>query len=483
MSTLKQQILSGVFYTAIAKYSGIVISLGVTAVLARLLTPDDFGVVAIATVIIAFFELFTNIGISAAIIQYKELTRKSLEHIYGFTLWMGGILAILFCCLSWGIASYYDNETLRTVCQILSMSLFFSSAAIVPNTLFYRNKQFRILAFRTLFIQLLTGSTAVLAAYLGAGLYTLTIQPVLSSLCIYLVSLKFYPLRAVLCFDIQIIRKIGNYSLFQFLFNFINYFTCNLDKLLVGKYMGMNLLGYYEKSYRLMMLPVQNITYVITPVLHPILSDYQKDVEVLRASHEKMVHLLALIGFPLSVFLFFFFLEAIMLLFGGQWTASIPAFRILSLSAGIQLILSSSGAFYQSGGDTRSMFHCAIFAASINGLGLVVSIFLFHTLEAVSWAMLCAFVLSFIQCYALLYRKVFRHTSLSFYKQFVTPIFISALLGLLLYVISGYCSRLPYFASFCLKSLLALITLGAYLQISGEYDWYSKLPWQKQRNV
>ena len=61
MSTLKQQILSGVFYTAIAKYSGIVISLGVTAVLARLLTPDDFGVVAIATVIIAFFELFTNI--------------------------------------------------------------------------------------------------------------------------------------------------------------------------------------------------------------------------------------------------------------------------------------------------------------------------------------------------------------------------------------------------------------------------------------
>ena len=72
MSSIKQQMMSGVFYTAVAKYSGIFISLGVMAVLARLLTPDDFGIVAIATVIIAFFELFTNIGFSSALYKIKN---------------------------------------------------------------------------------------------------------------------------------------------------------------------------------------------------------------------------------------------------------------------------------------------------------------------------------------------------------------------------------------------------------------------------
>ena len=104
MSSLKQQMVSGVMYTAVAKYSGIVISLVVMAVLARLLTPDDFGVVAIATVFIAFFELFTNIGFSSAIIQNKELTTKDLSNIYSFTLWMGLGLSLLFLASSWGIA-------------------------------------------------------------------------------------------------------------------------------------------------------------------------------------------------------------------------------------------------------------------------------------------------------------------------------------------------------------------------------------------
>ena len=91
MASIKQQIFSGVFYTAIAKYSGIFISLIVTAVLARMLSPDDFGVVAVATVIINFFNIFTNIGFSSAIIQNKELTKRHLTNINIFTVRLGNI--------------------------------------------------------------------------------------------------------------------------------------------------------------------------------------------------------------------------------------------------------------------------------------------------------------------------------------------------------------------------------------------------------
>lgn len=100
-SNLKQQLFSGVFYTALAKYSGIIISLVVAGVLARLLSPDDFGIVAIATVIIAFFGIFTDMGISPAIIQDKTLTKHELSDIFSFTLWMGIGLSVLFFAASW----------------------------------------------------------------------------------------------------------------------------------------------------------------------------------------------------------------------------------------------------------------------------------------------------------------------------------------------------------------------------------------------
>ena len=103
-SNIKNQLFSGVFYTALAKYSGIVISLVIAGILARLLSPDDFGIVAVATVIIAFFILLTDMGISPAIIQHKSLTKDELSTIFSFTVWTGIGISILFFAASWMIA-------------------------------------------------------------------------------------------------------------------------------------------------------------------------------------------------------------------------------------------------------------------------------------------------------------------------------------------------------------------------------------------
>lgn len=113
MSSIKQQLLSGVFYTALAKYSGIIVSLVVAGVLARLISPDDFGIMAVATVIIAFFNLFTDVGLSPAIIQHKDLTTENLSDLFSFTIWTGIGLSLLFAAASWPIAAYYDRDILR----------------------------------------------------------------------------------------------------------------------------------------------------------------------------------------------------------------------------------------------------------------------------------------------------------------------------------------------------------------------------------
>lgn len=178
MSSIKQQLLSGVFYTALAKYSGIIVSLVVAGVLARLISPDDFGIMAVATVIIAFFNLFTDVGLSPAIIQHKDLTTENLSDLFSFTIWTGIGLSLLFAAASWPIAAYYDRDILRILCQLLAINLFFASATIVPNALFYRNKEFKFIALRSFVIQLIAGAAAVTAALCGAELYALVIGPI-----------------------------------------------------------------------------------------------------------------------------------------------------------------------------------------------------------------------------------------------------------------------------------------------------------------
>lgn len=115
------------------------------------------------------------------------------------------------------------------------------------------------------------------------------------------------------------------------LFDILNYFSVNLDKLLINKYIGTTQLGYYDKSYKLMQMPMQNIPFIITPVMHPIFSEMQDNLGKMCIYYSKVVRFLAFIGFPLSILLFFSGEELIYIIFGGQWGASVPAFKILAL--------------------------------------------------------------------------------------------------------------------------------------------------------
>lgn len=473
-NNIKQQLFSGVFYTALAKYSGIIVSLVIAGILARLLSPDDFGIVAIATVIIAFFGIFTDMGVSPAIIQNKTLTEGDLTNIFSFTFWTGIVVSLLFFAASWPISIYYNSPILRTLCQLLSINLFFASANIVPGALFYKNKEFKFIAIRSFVIQITSGAGAVTAALYGAGLYALIISPIISSVLIFAISFHRYPQRLHATLGLQSIRKIFSYSAYQFLFNVICYFSRNLDKLLIGKYMNMSALGYYEKSYRLMMLPLQNITQVITPVMHPIFSDFQNDQERLASSYERIVKILAFIGLPLSVLLFFTAKEITLIIFGDQWLPSIPVFQILSLSVGIQIILSSSGSIFQAAGDTRSLFVCGLFSSILNVTGILLGIFYYDTLTAVATCITITFTINFIQCYWMMYRITFKRNFLLFARQLVSPIIVSLLVALCLLPLYHIMGGINIFITLIVKSIISLIIFGVYIQMTGTYDIISK---------
>ncbi|MDR2475476.1 MAG: lipopolysaccharide biosynthesis protein, partial [Bacteroidales bacterium] len=344
--SLKKQFISGTIYVAVTKYSGIAIGLLITAILSRLLTPDDFGTVAIVGVLVVFFNLFGELGIGPSIIQKKDLTQRDISSVFSFTVLVGSVLAAIFLSVSPLISRFYEQPILKNLAVLFSVSILFACVNIVPNAMLLKEKQFKFLMCRQLSVQLICGALGIAAALMNWGVYALLVHSVSSGALTFGANYFHRPIRPAKV-SMFSLRKIASYSLYQFLFGFINYFSRNLDKLLIGKFLSPATLGYYEKSYRLMLLPVENLTHVLTPAIQPFFSDFQDDKQRIYNSYLKIIGLLAMIGFPLSVFLHFAAPELILLVFGDQWTASIPVFKILAWSVGIQIVHSSAGSIFQ----------------------------------------------------------------------------------------------------------------------------------------
>jgi PST family polysaccharide transporter len=469
MANTKQIFIGGVFYTVIAKYSGILISLGVTAILARILSPDDFGVIAIAMVIISFFSILSNIGISTAIIQKKELTPNDLSQIFSLTIYIALVSAILFFFASIPVASFYQKPVLANICKLLSIHLFFSIVNLVPNGLLLRDKNFKFIAWRTLIVQLAGGCLAVLAVFQGMGVYSLLVAPIFSSIAIFIINYVKYYMPFSWNIRLDPIKKIFSYSAFQFLFNLINYFSRNLDSLLIGKYLGMDLLGYYEKSYRLMLLPLSNITHVFSSVIHPIFSDYQYNTARITGMYLKIVKLLAYIGFPLSVFLIFDAKELILLLFGDQWEKSIFVFQLLAVSVGFQMVVSSAGSIFQSANATKFLFIDGLLSTIFTIIGLFIGLFLFKKLDYVALFISLSFIVNFFKSFFILFRYVLKQGLSLFFKQLIIPIVFAFFLGLVLYFIDKSID-LNLIFSLLIKSALSFLLTLAVIQLFKIYD-------------
>lgn len=384
MSSLKKEFAKGVLYTSLAKYSGIIVQIVVTAILARLLNPDDFGVIAVATIVINLFNTFSDAGLGPAIIQRKEFSEKDYNSVFTFSLVLGFVLMIVFLACSDIIGKYYVEDRLSNVCRWLSALVLLSSADVVPNSLLLKRKRFDIIAGRTLLVQFVVGLLSIYTAYIGWGIYALVLSAILSKALVFIFNYIMNPLK--LNFHFSSLNSIKSYSFYQFLCNLMAYFARNLDKLVVGRVLGMNSLGFYEKSYKLMMLPLQNITFVITPVMQPLFSDYQNNLDLLMNKYLKLCSVLAFISFPLTAIVFFCSEELILLFFGDKWVSAILPFRILSLSIEIQILQSTCGAIFQSTNNTKGLFFSSLISLLIMIIGLYIAAIVFRDLQSVSWS-------------------------------------------------------------------------------------------------
>lgn len=456
MASIRSSLSSGILYTGATKYTGVLISIGIGAVLARILSPEEFGVVALITVFISFFSILSDVGIGPAIIQHKELTEEDVESIFLFTLILGVLLAILFYYSSTFIASFYNNVALIPLIRLLSLSVLFNAWRTVPNALLLKKLKFKQVGIVLITVQLCSGVFAIVLAYQGFSYYALVYKSIFDGLFFLLAFYFLAPVKIKVNLSWASLSKILTFSTFQFFFNFINYFSRNTDNLLIGRFIGPVALGYYDKSYQLMLMPVQNLTRVITPVLHPVLSEYQDDRNRIYFTYLKVVRLLATLGFPLSVFLYFNANEIIHIFYGPKWRQSIPVFEILALTVGIQILLSSSGAIFQAVNRTDLLFYSGFLSAIFMVCGICYGVFVEKSLLGIGYGLVVAFICNFLQGFYFLIKLALGSSFFGFIKLLFWPIITAGVLSVALSLVV-YIDLHSVFLLLLLKIVLSML--------------------------
>lgn len=476
---MMEQFKHALFYTALGKYSIVAVQLLVNAIVSRILTPEEFGIVAAVNIFLVFFQLLADFGIGPAVIQNKDLNKEEVNSIFSFSLYIAFGLAILFVFLGYPMSIFYGNDVFIPISRILAIAVFFYGILVVPQSILLREKNFKLVNITTVIGASVSGVIAITLALLGFSYYAIIIGNTAKAFTLFVVFYLKTETKISLKFSWAPLKKIFAFSRNQFLFNFINYFSRNLDNLLIGRYFSSSALAYYDKAYQVSLYPNQVLTSLVTSVIHPILSDYEDEKERIKRVYLRISNLLATLGMPLSVFLFFSAEEIILFLFGGQWDGSVLAFQILALSIWVQMILSSTGGIFQSGNRTDLLLLSGILSTAFNITGIVIGI-LMGQIEYVAAFLVLAFTLNLIQANYLLMIKMFKSSLLDFIKVLRKPLYLAIMQAGAFWLLPEL--SLNVFFSLVVKGLLFLVVWIIGLLITGEFKRL-KLELERARGI
>lgn len=469
------QLKKGFFYTILGQYGNMLITLLINVVLSRLLTPSDYGTVTVISVFIVFFQMLSDMGIGPAIIQNKKLTDLEIAKIFNISIIFSFVLSFLFLGIGYILSLFYQDKIYQNLSYLLSIAVFFYSLIVVPMANLKKTKEFKIINISLIVSSLAGGVTGVTFALLGFGVYSLVINSMVASITNFFIILRKSRLKLTRSIEFAPILKIYGFARNQFTFNFFNYFSRNIDSFLIGKFISPVALGNYNKSYQLLMYPAAVFNGIINPVLQPILSDYEQDVSTIRDVYFNLIHVLLLLAMPISVFMSMCSKEIIYFLFGNQWFDSIFPLRVLSLTIWIQVVSVIASAIYQSRNKTKYLLLNGLLSSIIIITSIAFGLY-FKTIEAVSISLSTGFLVNFVLSMSMLLYKVLDSRWKNVSSFFISPIVISLLSFLGLYLFQNRFGSITTnnFISLLIQGCIFIIIFFFGLLLTKEYHYIIK---------
>lgn len=375
MSSIRKVILGGFFWSVINQVSVTITTLVITGVLARLISPSDFGIIAMVTLAIGFLNVIKDFGFGAALIQKKEVADDEYSTVFWINIIIGVVLTAIVFFISPYIGKFFNEPKVELTTKILSFTFIINSIGIVWNNKLIKSVSFSQLFYGSFVSTIVSGIIAITIAYKGYGIWALVVQTYVQlALNTYInyFHVKWLPTLTVKKHHVKSLVKFGLPLLAD---QSINFWVRNVDNLLVGRILGEAPLAYYSKAYSLMLLPVRQLTGTLTKVLFPSFSMIQDDRTRIANIYLKISRIIAFVAFPVMIAVSLMAEPLILIIYGPQWRPAIPIFKILSILGMFQAIAALSGDIYLSLGETKLMFYVGLFSKAVMICGIVVGIY------------------------------------------------------------------------------------------------------------
>lgn len=353
MTSKPISIATSLKWVGLAQSIRIALQLVGVVVLARILNPADYGLMAMAATVAALAALLRDMGTGAAIVQKEDLRPSLVRAVFWFNVSVGGGLMVLAIASSPLLAGLYQAPRLVPVLCWLAPVFFIEALSITQRALLEREAEFQKLAFAEVASSAVALVVAIFLALGGMGVYALVGQSLVAAVLLAYLLWRLSEWRPNNGIGLRGLREVSSFSANLFAFNLSNYTHRNADSLLIGRYLGSVDLGVYNLAYRLLLFPLQNLTFVVNRTMLPAYSRQQSNPEAIAEHYSRSLRGIALLTAPLMALLWALREPFVAVVFGQRWAPVAHVIAWLAPVGFLQSIISTSGSVLAATGNAR----------------------------------------------------------------------------------------------------------------------------------
>lgn len=372
--SIREKAIQGVLWSALQNWGSQVGSLLVFFLLARLLTPEAFGLVAMANIFLAFMQIFLQQGFAQSLIQRQDLGPDHIDTAFWTNLAIGACLTGFGLIAAGWVAAQFQQPQLVPILQVLSLLFLITACGNVQQALLERAFNFRATATRALAATLVGGVAGIGLALTGFGVWSLVGQQVIQELIGTLVLWQASDWRPRFKVSLPHFWQLFHFGMPILGFNFLNFLNSRADDLLIGYFLGAAPLGYYSIAYRILGVMQQLLVQTSQQIALPTFSRLQSDLEQFRQAFYTATQLTSLIAFPAFLGVLALAPELVVMLFGEQWIPSIPVLQVLSLAGIFQSISFFKSSVFMAMGKPSWSLWLSLLTVVLNLIGFSIAV-------------------------------------------------------------------------------------------------------------
>ena len=455
---LKQKAVSGMIWTALQKYSLMFIHFFSGIILARLLTPHDYGCIGMLSIFMVLAETFIDGGFGSALIQKKRPTQTDYSTVFFWNIAVSLVLYALLYLSAPAIAHFFNLPLLCDVLRVQGVILFIYALNVVQRNQLKKKLNFRLLSIVSISTALTSLFVTIIMAYHGFGVWALVAQNLISGIIPSLVFWFYIKWRPTWTFSWQSFCELFSFGFYMFLTHLINNFGSKIQGLLIGKYYNPVTMGYYSKAEGTEKLASLSISGIMTQVTYPLYAEVQDDKIKLSNMIKRLTMTLAYVTFPLMFILLLCAKPIFVLLYSDRWLESVPYFQVLciaGLSGCLQAVnLQAISAI----GKSKTMFVWTLLKRAV-GIGAIFVGLVFYGMTG----LLMGVVINYWFSYAVNIGLVSKHVGYKWNRQLLDllPIaIVSSIAALISYAVGNLLDISMYPDGLIKMSVYVIVYLG-----------------------